>query len=232
METNDFRYAISLAQTLYDIDGDMDELEEIGLIAYNFIGNKNYILDRVIIDIDCKTGIGILPCDVDLIEAVTYVGSEDWNYTDNIKNFGDSNSYFAENYIEEGKAFLDPLYIRGRFVKYKKVGNKLYTNKGAGKVQVLYYKILEDEDGLPRISEKEAIAISEFIAYTINYKKALRTNNATLMTVAQDLQKRWLRHCDEARVPSYINQNEMDSILNAVSSGNRKLYGKSYKPTL
>ena len=38
---NNFHYAMSLAQTLYDIDGDMEDMEEIGLIAYNHIGNKN-----------------------------------------------------------------------------------------------------------------------------------------------------------------------------------------------
>ena len=39
---NNFKYAISLAQMLYDIDiNDMDTLIEIGLVAYNFIGNKN-----------------------------------------------------------------------------------------------------------------------------------------------------------------------------------------------
>ena len=36
-----FNYAISQAQTLYDIDGDLEDLQEIGLIAYNKIGNKN-----------------------------------------------------------------------------------------------------------------------------------------------------------------------------------------------
>ena len=39
-----FHYAISQAQTLYDVEGDMEDLEEIGLIAYNKIGNKNTIL--------------------------------------------------------------------------------------------------------------------------------------------------------------------------------------------
>ena len=38
MGQNNFHYAISLAQTLYDIEGDNDDLEEIGLVAYNFIG--------------------------------------------------------------------------------------------------------------------------------------------------------------------------------------------------
>ena len=38
---NNFKYAITLAQMLYDIDiNDMDTLIEIGLVAYNFIGNK------------------------------------------------------------------------------------------------------------------------------------------------------------------------------------------------
>lgn len=45
MGRNNFHYAISLAQTLYDIEGDDDDLEEIGLVAYNFIGNK--ILDYI-----------------------------------------------------------------------------------------------------------------------------------------------------------------------------------------
>lgn len=234
METNyNFHYAISLAQTLYDIEEqDIEELEEIGLVAYDRIGNRNYVLEKAIIDIDCNTGIGVLPCDANIIEAITYVGSEDWNYTDNIQNFGDSQSYYTENYIEGNKAYLDPLYISGRYVKYKRNGNKIYTNKGAGKVQVLYYKILEDEDGLPYLTEKEALAISEYIAFAVSYKKALRTNNKDLMALSKDLERRWLKHCSAARVPSYVNQNEMDGILNVQSSWNRKMYNKSYKPIM
>ena len=39
---NNFKYAMSLAQMLYDIDiNDMDTLIEIGLIAYGFIGNTS-----------------------------------------------------------------------------------------------------------------------------------------------------------------------------------------------
>ena len=53
---NNFHYAISLAQTLYDIEGDDDDLEEIGLVAYNFIGNKNTRLYRASLDINCYDG--------------------------------------------------------------------------------------------------------------------------------------------------------------------------------
>lgn len=35
--------------------------------------------------------------------------------------------------------------------------------------------------------------------------------------------------CTQARVPEYINQNEMDQILNASTSWDRKRYGRSFK---
>lgn len=227
---NNFHYAISLAQTLYDIEGDEDDLEEIGLVAYNFIGNKNTKLNRVILDVDEKDGSIQLPCDVDIIEAVTYYNYEDWNYTSNIKDYGDYKSFYVENYIESRKAFRDPLYVSGKYVDYKRVGDKLYVDKGLNKVILLYHTILLDDEGLPFINDKEAIAISEFIAYTYKYKEAIKTNNQYILKMAQDLKNQWLIHCDAARVPEYISQEEMDSILNSLTSWDRKRYNKSYKP--
>ena len=48
--------------------------------------------------------------------------------------------------------------------------------------------------------------------------------------MAQYLYQQWLKYCDSARVPLYINQNEMNEILDSKSSWNRKIYNKSYKP--
>lgn len=221
-----FKYALSLAQTLYDIEGDIEDLEEIGLIAYNFIGNKNTILKKITLDV--KDGVVELPCEINLIEAVVY-GMEDWNYTSNTKQNGDPQSSIIEEYIESEKYSLDPYYISGKYVKYKRSGNKLYVNKGFNKVTVLYHEEVLDEDGLPEINEKEAIAIADYIAYTLKYKEAIKTNNANIFQMAQVLKQQWLFHCDAARVSDYVNQNEMDAILNAQSSWNRKTFGKSYK---
>ena len=148
MAQNNFHYAITLAQMLYDIEGDIDDLEEIGLIAYNFIGNKNTRLYRG--SLDCVNGEIKLPCNCDIIEAVTYCG-EDWNYTSNQKDNGDLRSAYIENYIESRKAFTDPFYISGKYVKYKRVGDKLYVDKGLSKVNILYQGIMLDEEGLPLI---------------------------------------------------------------------------------
>lgn len=230
---NNFKYAITLAQLLYDIDfNDMDTLIEIGLIAHNFIGNKNTHLTSKIVNVDQKTGIVKLPCDVDLIEAITYPNEEDWNYTSNIKNNGDFNSLNIEQYIEKSKQSKDPLYINGRLIKYRREGNYIYVNEKINQVCVLYHTIQLDDDDLPMINDKEAIAIADYIAYTIKYKEALRSNNATLFQIAQSIKTQWLFHCNAARVPEYVSQNEMNDLLEVMSSHNKKIHGRSYKPTV
>ena len=226
---NNFHYAISLAQMLYDVEGDIDDLEEIGLIAYNFIGNKNTRLYKTTLDV--INGTVKLPCNCDIIEAVTYCG-EDWNYTSNQKNNGDTRSAYIENYIESRKAFSDPFYISGKFVKYKRSGDTLYVDKGLPKINILYHGVELDEEGLPTINDKEAIAIAEYIAYTYKYKEAIRTNNKMVLQMAQDLKQQWLFHCDAARVAEYVSQEEMNKILDVQSSWGRKTYGKSYKPIM
>ena len=218
---------------LYDIDiNDMDTLLEIGLVAYNFIGNKNTQLVSEIVNVDRKSGLVKLPCKADLVEAVTYPNIEDWNQTSNIKNFGDFNSLNVEQYIEKSKQSVDPLYLSGRFVKYRREGNYIYVTENIDQVCVLYHSEQLDEDDLPLINDKEAIAIADYIAYTIKYKEALRTNNSAVFQMAQTIKRQWLIHCDAARVPEYVNQNEMNEVLDAMSSSNRKLHGRSYKPTI
>ena len=231
--TNNFKYAITLAQMLYDIDiNDMDTLIEIGLVAYNFIGNKNTHLVAEIVNVDHRTGLVKLPCKADLVEAVTYPNAEDWSYTSNIKNNGDINTLNVEQYIESSKHAIDPLYVSGRFVKYRREGNYIYVNEKVEQVCILYHQEILDEDSLPIINDKEAIAIADYIAYTVKYKEALRSNNQAVFQMAQVIKRQWQLHCDAARVPEYVGQNEMNDLLEIMSSHNRKVHGRSYKPTV
>lgn len=230
---NNFKYAISLAQMLYDIDiNDMDTLIEIGLVAYNFIGNKNTKLNSEIVNVDPKSGMVKLPCKADLVEAITYPKAEDWNYTSNVKNFGDYNTLNIEHYIEKSKQSVDPLYISGKFVKYRREGNYIYVTENVELVCVIYHSEELDEEDLPLINDKEAVAIADYIAYTIKYKEALRSNNSAVFQMAQTIKKQWQIHCDAARVPEYVSQNEMNDLLEITSSYNRKVHGRSYKPTV
>lgn len=225
---NNFHYAMSLLNTMYDMDIQEDQFEEIALTGWNLIGNKRTRLYRQKYCVtDCDKGVE-LPCNVDMLEAVT-LGWEEWNYSTNDTPNGDWNSAFIESYIEHRKAFRDPLYASGKFVRYHQVGNKLYFDRPYGEITILYHGIIVDEDGLPELTDKEAMALATYTAWVLKYKEGLKTNNPAIVQMAETLHQRWLTQCDQARVDRYISQNEWDEILDSRVSWNRKQYNKSFK---
>lgn len=226
---NNFYSALAQANILYGIEMSEDEFAELGLNAWNFIGNKTVKLHRYSAQIDCNTLTVDLPCNADIIEAVTS-NNEDWNYTSNIYNNGDQMSLIIENDIEHYKANTNPLYQSGQYVHYKRIGDRLYFDRNYGTINILYKGIVLDDDGLPEITDKEAIAIATYVAYVQKFKQGLITNNAAITNMANLLKSEWLRYCDAARIPDYISQNDMNEILDVKFRWDRKAYNHSYKP--
>lgn len=226
---NDFNYIYTVANSLYGLELEPEQFEELGLTAWNLIGNKTIRLYRYSADISCDDFSVQLPCNCDIIEAVTY-NHEDWNYSTNKTVNGDYNSQFTEQYIETRKLYQAPLYTSGKYAKYERVGDTLYFDKNYGKVNILYKGVILDEDGLPQVSEKEALAIATYIAFATKQKQGWITNNQNIIQMAQYLYQQWLKYCDSARVPLYLDQNTMNQVLDAKSSWDRKIYNKAYKP--
>ena len=228
MQLNPFHYAMSLMNTLYGITIPEDEWEEIALTGWNLIGNKRTRIYRFSTCInDCSQGVQ-LPCNVDSLEAVT-TDFEEWNYSTNDTPNGNIHSAYVESYIEHRKAFRDPLYAKGKFIKYERVGDTLYFDRPHEQVNILYRGEILDESGLPEITDKEATALATYCAYVIKYKEGIQTNNANIIALAENLRLKWLTQCDQARVGYYISQNEWDQILDAKTSWNKKQFGKSLK---
>ena len=226
---NDFNYIYTVANSLYGLELEPEQFEELGLTAWNLIGNKIVRLYNYSADISCDNLSVQLPCNCDIIEAVTY-NHEDWNYSTNKTVNGDYNSQFTEQYVEARKLYQAPLYISGKYAKYERVGDTLYFDKDYGKVNILYKGVILDEDGLPKVNEKEALAIATYIAFATKQKQGWITNNQNIIQLAQYLYQQWLKYCDSARVPLSIDQNTMNQVLDAKSSWNRKIYNKTYKP--
>ena len=226
---NDFNYIYTVANSLYGLELEPEQFEELGLTAWNLIGNKTVRLYNYSAYISCDNLSVQLPCNCDIIEAVTY-NHEDWNYSTNKTVNGDYNSQFTEQYIEARKLYQSPLYISGKYAKYERVGDILYFDKDYGKVNILYKGVILDEDGLPKVNEKEALAIATYIAFATKQKQGWITNNQNIIQLAQYLYQQWLKYCDSARVPLSIDQNTMNQVLDAKSSWNRKVYNKAYKP--
>ena len=110
------------------------------------------------------------------------------------------------------------------------MGDTLYFEKNYGQVNILYKGILVDEDGLPEINYKEKDAIACYCACTKRFKEGWKNHNQNMLQEAQLLEQRWLKLCDAARVSIHLSQNDMNEILDAKTSWNRKIFNKSYKP--
>ena len=200
----EFYEAYSQANLLYGLDLTPEDFEEIGMIAWNRIGNKQTRLYKYTINVDCADKEITLPCNCEYIEAVTYP-FEDWNYVTNKTYLGDYNSQFTEQYIEALKANKSPYYTSGKYVKYEQVGNKLYFDKPYGDITILYRGVELDDTGLPLINEKEKDAIACFCAFVSKYKESLSTHNQVIAQEAQLLEARWYKLCDAARVKEHLS---------------------------
>lgn len=227
MNLNNFHYIAVLLDMMYGIEMEDEVLEELGLIGWNLIGNKNIRLYRYNTCINSDNSIQ-LPCNVDSIEAVT-TSYEDWNRITNYSENGDQRSSFIENHIESEKIYTSPYYISGKLLSYKQVGDKLYFSHNYGNINILYKGIVADNEGLPELTDKEATAIATYLAYITKYKEGLKTGNANIIQQANLLYSTWLKQCDQARITN-LSQNDMNEILNVKDSWNRHSFGFSYKP--
>lgn len=227
MNKVNFHYIAVLLDMLYGLELEDEDLEEIGLIAWNLIGNKTTRLYSYSATINPDDNSIKLPCNASSIESVT-IPCEDWSRVTNYSEQGDPRTAFIESYIESSKIFKSSYHVPGKLVKYYQTGDILYFPENYGTVNILYKGIIMDGDGLPELSDKEANAIATYIAYVDKYKEGLKTNNGGLIQLAKDLEQKWLKQCDQARVTN-LSANDMNEILDIKVSWDRKSYGIGYK---
>lgn len=227
MNKVNFHYIAVLLDMLYGLEIEDEDLEEIGLIAWNLIGNKTTRLYSYSTTINPEDNSIKLPCNASSIESVT-IPCEDWSRVTNYSEQGDPRTAFIESYIESSKIFKSSYHVPGKLIKYYQTGDILYFPENYGTVNILYKGIIMDGDGLPELSDKEANAIATYIAYVDKYKEGLKTNNGGLIQLAKDLEQKWLKQCDQARVTN-LSSNDMNEILDIKVSWDRKSYGIGYK---
>lgn len=215
-----------LAEQLYGIEA--DNFEEIALNAWELINNKHTRLYRIVLDAN-KDGEIELPCNVDVIRSVLLPVIDAEVFTNKDVPFNMENPVI-EHYIEAWKKFEDPSYTPGKLVKYKEEDNVLKLAHPYKHVMIVYEGyIVDDDTGLPKVTEQEAQAIAMYIAYVSLYKDGIRKKDSGLISLAQDLYQKWLRACNAARMPDRVSDNDMDKVLDAKTSWNRKKFMISFK---
>lgn len=227
MKNLNFHTAYTYIQTNYGLNIDQLEFESSGMIAYDKIGNKQTEIKEFVGDV--VNGELELPCDVTSIEAV-FGNFIDSQKTSNKQRWPQVITNYIEQYIEYWKYNKSLLYDYGVLLNYQMRENTLLFDKDYKNVLVLYRKQILDEEGFPYINSKEAEAIAAYCAYTDLYKQAIRTRDPNTYQMAQNIKLEWARLCEGARVPEKVSQNDMNRILDVMTSFDRKSYGKSFKP--
>lgn len=228
---NTFYTAYTYLSDLFGITMPEDVFETIGYVAWSKIGNRETRMYRSkgqpVKDHTNEWYVDV-PCNAHIIEAVT-TNYEDHQRTTPTTNLPNSSSFTTENQIESIKSDTSSGYISGKFVKFRQLGDRIYLTEKHSGVNILYKGIYVDDEGLPFLNDKEVHAIATYCAYTDTYKKGIQTKDRGTIELSQMLKQDWQKACSQARVPQYINQNEMNEILNANSSWNRKLYNRTLK---
>ena len=220
-----------LVETLYRITPNESNFEDIVMNGWSYINNKHTRLYRYVADAD-KDGVLDLPCNVDVIESV-HIPMPDAKMTSNKTVFNEINTLFTEGYIDAWKRLEDPYWTRGKLVKYDEGNNQLFFARPYKNIMVVYHGIIVDEEtGLPLVTDKEIKALAAYVAYASLYGEGIQKRNPDIIKFAQTIYADWLKLCNAARIPEHLSQNEMDSILDVKTRWDRKQYGRSYKPTL
>ena len=227
MKNLNFHTAYTYIQTNYGLNIDQLEFESSGMIAYDKIGNKQTEIKEFVGDV--VNGELELPCDVTSIEAV-FGNFIDSQKTSNKQRWPQVITNYIEQYIEYWKYNKSLLYDYGVLLNYQMRENTLLFDKDYKNVLVLYRKQILDEEGFPYINSKEAEAIAAYCAYTDLHKQAIRTRDPNTYQMAQNIKLEWARLCERARVSEKVSQNDMNRILDVMTSFDRKSYGKSFKP--
>ena len=229
MGLSNIKAAYGLCDSLYGVTPDENSFEDLALTAWNKIGTKHTRLYKF--EGSVKDGVLELPCnieDVDLIESV-HIPVPDAQITSNSTYFPWQNIWI-ESYIDRFPKSSDPYFHPGKLIKYDKGEGELYFAHNYPRVMVVYHGILADEEeGLPLVNDKELTAIATFVAYASLYKEGIKKRNSDLIKIAQTVKEDWLRACNAARIPDHLSQNDMDAILDAKTSWNRKAYNLSFK---
>ena len=226
--------ALEHAKDMYGVDIDEDLFETYAMSAWLKIGNKNYrtYLIKVYPQMDPNGGWYVCkPCNLDSIEAIT-LNHEAAQNTSSIINNPSGYTHGIEDGIEASKYMPNHLYIPGKFVKYKELGDKIYFTEPFRELNLLYKGLYTDENGLPYINEKEVEAIALYCAYSDKYKKVLMTKDASELQIAGILKQDWLKACSSARIPIDISQNNMNEILDTLVRRDVHRFGLTYKPIL
>jgi len=241
----DFMYGKYLLKDLFDIVMNDDDYVERAYNVFRDIGNIATATHAFEFEITDSLEVQ-LPCNVEFVEAVS-------SGTRTVDDYGNelivwhadwptpTANYYLADVIQNpniNKRKLNnqasQLHPDGEFIPYQlegTVGNYrlVFTeDKINFKGVCIYRGIVVDQEGNPLLSRKEAEAIAYKLAF-INLQKRAFMGDKSIMDMLSYAQNEAGRKMAAAKIAEHMSQNEINRIMSALTSHNRKVYWSSYK---
>lgn len=119
---------------------------------------------------------------------------------------------------------------KGNYISYQRAGNnKIKINSKEASVEVIFETVIADEEGYPLVEEKTITTIAHYLfKLYVNrgYFRKIYDGNQTKK--ADDDYSKWV---GKARVGQVFSDNQMNDIMQAAVTHNRKMYGLPYRST-
>lgn len=237
-----FLTAKSISHDRCAVSMDEDTFIELGWMAFKELGNVaiiNYMYKGQVE----QGGIVRLPGNVEFIEAVTTMNIPFTTLADSYQLYDSGipldNWFFQQemlnstsrNFSVQATNMVSP----GELVSYEWVDKEhiVVTNSHlvGSDVYVLYKGIMVDDQCLPLLTHREALAIGFRVAFYKTERDLFmgKPNAPVIMGYVKPESERLLR---AASIPEKLNQNQMDAALDAKTSWDRKGFGRSFKVRL
>lgn len=191
---------------------------------------------------DCKIG---LPCGTYAVDSVTESKPFQWNSPEQFDLEGQSalinyivphpmyNGYSLDiNTVEPTKPVIlpeDQMPVNapvGKYLDYEHCGDHLKFNVDGICVDVIVRVIQVDSDGYPYVSDKTAMAFAYWLNFTAVQRLYFsKMADANMLEMADEMYR---RNAAKARTPEAVSKNEMDDLMNVLTSMNRKFYDLPY----
>lgn len=188
-------------------------------------------------------GYAPLPCNATIIDAVTTAKMGKKVFKDRlvseIQLTADNDTYYLQqevmNNLGYGAGFLArpglvDMFGDGYISYYLTNDKKIKVDKAYAKetIAIAYKGISVDAEGYPLITRKQANALAAIVAKNILTKRAFRGEKAAISMLELAMANS-ARLRQAASIPERITDNEIDQLLDAQTTFNRKSYGRPTK---
>lgn len=235
--TMNIRSGIAVLKTMYGMHIDEYDYLDIAVDALRDIKHSGTTEYVTYVTVD-KAGKVTLPCNMDSIDAVTteHMGKKAYGtrVVFDMDGIVGTDTYYTMDSIMRnlGREWLPGLggFLGDGYITYQLEGKTISVDKKyvGKKIAIAFTGITTDLEGFPIITRKQSNALAAVAARVLCVRGANRGDKG-LSSMVEYYTGLAGRLVQAASIPENFSDNELDEVLNCMTSFNRKTYKRPTK---